>query len=526
MAPRTAVRAPTTASLPDVLRISSNTRSLVRVFGRLSRLSLLDLVSQWLDEKNVKAFPPYLAQDDVHGAEEVDGDEGFSPYAPADTVEELRIIYEELRARKGGKREVIDRVLEGDWRHGISLRQLAMVDIRYFEDHPVGQRWTALRLVPTTSTLEHQPSSSPLGDISTPLPRLHGSTFLQTLQREVSPLVKAHYHLYRSKILPLTFVRIFVIDSPYQYPRQSSYIFTDAARIIYLAFPDSSPFVYTSLSSQPGAKHNGTATDTLTTDTRTLRKIVRDAIPKALSRPQARYTLQSTSLTTKSLHTLLSLRGPGRTNSANGAFSIFADAVVEGGPLDPRIPTSVSSRNYDYDRTNKVEKADWSDDGDDDLGTRKENIAQSHLTAGINASIRRFQGIGEKISQPLDNEAIHAAKKRKIAVSSRFGTSGKSDTASSTTSRAVPALDRLEIHLQDPPIPTSLSNDSNAEPQENDDNDFPTTLSLTFTGTNVISGIRHLAELGVIDALRMPSWMTGEDGVSSAVIRGGRRRDG
>jgi len=117
-------------------------------------------------------------------------------------------------------------------------------------------------------------------------------------------------------------------------------------------------------------------------------------------------------------------------------------------------------------------------------------------------------------------------KKRKIAVSSRFGTFGKSGTTSSTASRAVPALDRLEIHLQDPPIPTSLSNDSNAEPQDNDDNDFPTTASLIFSGTNVISGIRNLAELGVIDPLRMPSWMTGEDGVSSAVIRGGRRRDG
>jgi len=325
----------------------------------------------------------------------------------------------------------------------------------------------------------------------------------------------------------LTFVRIFVIDSPYQYPRQPSYVFTDAARIIYLAFPDSSPFVYTSWAFQPGAKQNGTTTDTLTTDTRTLRKIVRDAIPKALYRPQARYALQSTSLTTKSLHTLLSLRGPGRTNSANGAFSIFADAVVDGGPLDPRLPDSISSGDYDHNRISKGERADGSADGDDDLEIRNEIMAQSHLAAGINAPIRRFQGIKGKISQPFDNEAIHATKKRKIAVASRFGTSGKSGTTSSKTAPgAAPALDRLEIHLQDPPMPTSISNDSNAEPRDNVDNDISTTLSLTFTGANVISGLRHLTELGVIDALRMPSWMTGEEGVSSAVVRGGRRRDG
>jgi central kinetochore subunit Mis15/CHL4 len=496
---------------------------LVRVLGRLSRLSLLDLVSQWLEDKSIKVFPPYLAQDDRRGAEEVDDDEVISPYSPAKTVEELRGVYEELRARKGGKREVIDRILEGDWRHGISLRQLAMVDIRYIEDHPVGQRWTALRLVPTLSTRD-QSSSSPTEGISTPLPRLHGSTFLQTLQREISPLVKAHYHLYRSKVLPLTFVRIFVIDSPYQYPRQSSYVFTDTARIIYLAFPDSSPFIYTSLASQPGTKQNGTATDTLTTDTRTLRKIVRDAIPKALSRPQSRYTLQSTSLTTKSLHTLLSLRGPGRTNSSGGAFSIFADAVAEGGPLDPRLPNSVPSENYDHNRTHMAEKAEWGDGDDDGLETRKENIAQSHLVAGTKATVHHFRGAQKDIPQLFDREAIHTMKKRKI-VSSRFGTSGKSGpTSSRTTSTAVPALDRLEIHLQDPPITTPLSSDS-TEPQDDNDDEFPISVTLTFTGTNVISGLRHLAELGVVDAQRMPSWMTGEEGISSAIVRGGRRRD-
>jgi central kinetochore subunit Mis15/CHL4 len=92
-------------------------------------------------------------------------------------------------------------------------------------------------------------------------------------------------------------------------------------------------------------------------------------------------------------------------------------------------------------------------------------------------------------------------------------------------SATIPALDRLEIHLQDPPITTPVSSDS-TEPQDDDDNDFPITVTLTLTGTNVISGLRHLAELGVIDVLRMPSWMTGEEGVSSATIRGGRRRDG
>ena len=72
-----------------------------------------------------------------------------------------------------------------------------------------------------------------------------------------------------------------------------------------------------------------------------------------------------------------------------------------------------------------------------------------------------------------------------------------------------PALDRLEIQLQDPPT---------LEPGPSP---HQTVVSLTFAGSDVVAGLRQLAELGVIDPNRMPSWMAGEEGVSSAVIRGG-----
>lgn len=454
------VRAPTTASLPNNLRIPSSTPSLTKALGKLSRQALLDLAFFWLDDRNHASFPPYLQQDKRHG---VDNDEAL-PYPAAETITEVRQAYEDLQDRKGGKREVLERILEGDWRNGITLRQLAIADLRYMDDHPSSLRWTALEL----SRVDKQSCKTKLTDWSGSVPRMHAATFIQSLQREISPLVKAHYHLARSTTLPLTFLRIFVVDSPYQSPRQAAGIFTDSSRVIYVAFPDSCPFVYTSIAASGGKA--APAASSVATDTRTLQRLVRDAIPKALSRPQERYSLKPTSLAAKNLPTLIALRGPGRSTASNGAFSIFADAALEGSPLDPRPSNTVTPEEHI--------RAPLSD---------KEDINQDSAKRKSAESI------------PLSP----ASKQRRLAIHSRFG------TGSSLT----PApLDRLDIRLLDKP--------------GIEDDDVGSTLpavSLTFAGSNVVSGIRKLAELGVVDPERMPSWMTGEEGVSVATVRRGQR---
>jgi central kinetochore subunit Mis15/CHL4 len=478
------VRAPTTASLPNNLRIPSSTPSLSKSLGRLSRQALLDLAFQWLDDRCVASFPPYLQHDDEGGP---DDDEAL-PYPAAETIEEVRQEYVDLQDRKGGKREVLDRILEGDWRHGITLRQLAMADLRYMDDHPASLRWTALELSGIGTKLKKPEEASP-NDWSGSVPRMQAATFVQTLQREISPLVKAHYHLARSGTLPLTILRIFVVDSPYQSPRQAAEIFTDSSRVIYVAFPDSCPFVYTSIAASTGSKATPTATS-VSTDTRTLQRLVRDAIPKALSRPQERFTLKATSLAAKNLPTLLALRGPNRSTSANGAFSIFADAVIEGSPLDPRPSNTV---------------------------TPEEHLQTSHLST-TEEVIKTEYGVVVEIPsakrKSTGNETAPlspTSKKRRLVIHSRFGTAG--------SSLAPAPLDRLDIRLLDKP---GADNEEEAEAEDSSTSTLPG-VSLNFAGSDVITGIRKLAELGIINPERMPSWMTGEEGISVATVRQGRR---
>ncbi|OJJ03759.1 hypothetical protein ASPVEDRAFT_134348 [Aspergillus versicolor CBS 583.65] len=482
MARPKSIRAPTTASLPNNLRIASTTPSLVKALGKLSRQSLLDIVFQWLDDRNVKLFPPMLEGDE----EETPDDDGLRPYPTEHSLNDVRNAYQELQFRKGGKREVIDRILDGDWRQGITLRQVAMVDLRYLDDHPSSLRWTALELArlggPNTQ-------DTPIAELSASIPRVHSSTFLKKLQEQISPLVKAHFYLARSTTQPLTFLRIFVTHTPYQSLRQAPETLTDSSRVMYVAFPDSCPYIYTSLASAAGSNTN--ASSVVATDARSLQRIVRDAIPKALSLPHQRYTLKPTSLTAKSLQALISLRGPGRSTNANGAFSIFADAVLEGSPLDPRpsntVPPeehqkqSLPAAKFDQEKENSVLDGNADHDADPSHPAKPNPLRRAR---DIDADPR-------------------ASKKRKLAVQSRFGTAG--------TAMSSAPLDRLDARLLDPPNDEDEDRDA-ARP----------TLSLTFTGTDVVSGIRQLAELGIVNAERMPSWMTGEEAVSVAIVRKGR----
>ncbi|KAL1977971.1 hypothetical protein VTN31DRAFT_830 [Thermomyces dupontii] len=490
MARTKCVRAPTVSSLPNSLRIPSNAPALVKTLGRLSRQSLLDLVLTWLSEKHRDAFPPFLARDELENAA---GDQDTSPYPAAQTLDEVREAYEDLQSRKGGKREVIDRILEGDWRHGLTLAQLAMADLRYIDEHPASQRWTALRLVSVNDKKKpRRDQDDESTELSANIPRLHAATFLSNLQREIASLVKAHYYLARSKTLPVTFLRIFVTDSPYQYPRHRPEVYLDSTRILYVAFPDSSPYVYTSLSQPINPRPQSGVSDA-----RSLQRLVRDAIPKALSRPHDRYELQPTSLAAKSLHTLLALRGPGRTNNANGAFSIFADAVVEGTPADPRLAESVAPEEYRAEDPATVDKENISPEA------KTEPPGDDHARGAKRTSS------GHAATDP------RAAKRRQRMIARRFGTAG--------TPQSSVALDRLDIRLLDPPSTQGNHN----EDDDNEDDDgigiATPTLTLTFTGTDVIGGFRKLAEVGVIDPERMPPWMTGQEGVSSATVRRGQR---
>ncbi|KKY28634.1 putative chl4 family chromosome segregation [Phaeomoniella chlamydospora] len=517
MAPKT--RAPTTASLPDSLRIPSTTRSLIKSFSRLSRAGIVKLALEWLEPRNQPLCAPYLS---INRSQEEETEEDYA-YQPSDSVEELREIYKQLLEAKSTKRDVIDRILEGDWRRGISLHQLAMLDFSCLEENQTCSRWTALKLVENRVKNGKEIEEDLVAKKNTKavFPTIRVSTFVRNLQKEIAPLVKAHYHVHQLHSHTLTVLRLFISDSPYSHaPLSTQRTFTDSARTIFIAFPNSCPFLYISVSgTQMGGSENDQAKRPAMVDIASLKRMVLEAVPKALSRPQQRINLQTTSLTAKSLSTMISLRGHGRSNAANGAFSIFADGVVE------QTPLSVIKRMQ-----------------------MKDGAQLDHVPAESSIEIRSLPQVpspsSKKRRSPLrtrnvnsfqqidqDDNEMKKAKKRKIDAQLRFGTTGLGslastekghDTTNSDCSKA--PIDRVAVKLIEP---LSLSHTATPRSSSLTTNESePIQINVTFHGTDIFAGLRLLVEQGLIDAETMPSWMTGEDCVSSGVVRNGKLVDG
>ncbi|KAL9623107.1 MAG: hypothetical protein Q9160_002621 [Pyrenula sp. 1 TL-2023] len=503
MAPRLSLRVPTTACLSSSLLVSSPTRTLVKLLSRLSRSALIETALEWLQDKNLPFCEPYLTANRVaHEREEED-----YAYAPANSIEELRETYAHLRDKAGSKRDVIDRMLDGDWRRGLSMYQLAIVDVRFLQDHDSALRWTALKLVPIDSATQKHAGSKDTStrDKSTevisslwktPYPALHAATFLRNLQREVGPVVKAHYHICKATERSLTIIRLYVTDSPYANPsRNVESSLVDSSRTLFLAFPDSCPFVYVSVIGQSGsAKTADNAMTSSAYDAVALKKIVLEAVPKALSRPHYRFGLENTSLTAKSLATLMDLRGPGKRNASNGAYSIFAEGTVDQSPLNAcsRIqPCPVQTEPV----------------ANTGVSTNQGGRTGSNAIKGV----KRKEPLQARDNN-LPTAEYDGSKKRKIAAGKRFGAVEPPPPESK-------GIDRYHVKFTDP-LFRSTARGLDQTSTEKDGVGRTGHISVTFHGSDVFGGIRRLVEAGVITK-KMPSWMTGESGVSSGTVSKG-----
>ncbi|KAI8625832.1 centromere protein Chl4/mis15/CENP-N [Xylariaceae sp. FL1651] len=558
---------PTTARLPSSLRVNPSNPSIIKVLNRLSRTSLLSLVLDWLDPKNASLCPPFLRR----SPPDEDDDEFESDlYPPGTTLVELRELYEDMQTRKGSRREVVDRILEGDWRQGLSLYQLAMADLQYLYDHPGTLKWACykiqrLRTPAYEDDVDVDNNHDKIDKTTLHVPRFHPSTFLQNLQAEVLPDVKAHYNFDRPKGLPLLLLRIFVLDSPYNTDlaisgasvSTSSTARTvtsfDTSRTIYVGFPDASPHIFVSKSQSAGP--------TTHAETRSLRALVVEGIPKALSRPRERYALKSVGLQTKNLDAMLSLRGAGRGGAAAGGWGVYAgDKVADArthSPLNTLLPTPPLS---------------------DDAVEEEEGSARDEAGAGQGQAKRK------RILDPEFAREEKERKRAKLVALARFGDTAKMDDGK--------GVERVDVLIEDPyPIPVgevesehdqeaedggdfsdaqrrkgrkpkgrrSVVDASLLQDEEEDENEeqgierdqnrnagvdrrkqaqaedrdegrdkdkwaWRPNVRLSLHGPHVFAGIRQLVEAGIIDGENMPGWMTGEEGVTAGAVRNGRIR--
>ena len=534
------VRVPTLTSISSAEKTPSTARPLIKTLSRLSRPSLIRLALKWLEPENQPLCAPYLASNrDIEEETEED-----YLYTPAENIEDLRKIYEGLKDQSDSKRDVIDRILDGDWRRGISLHQLAMVDFQHLGDNETSMRWSALRLVPLEGSGDDDYGSlKEKRRISAPaFPRLHSSTFMQALQREISPLVKAHYYLHHLTLndAPLTVLRLYVADTPYDAPSATQSFFTDGARAIFIAFPDSCPYIYVALNGLGGStnKHSGP-----TSDAAALKRTVLEAVPKALSKPQQRYALETTAMTARSLKTAYALRGNGKGGASGGAYTIFVDAKPDDSPLtvsqapfagkllgleenshsgDVRPGDNAPQCDVSYGRKRKA-LADRDSNVQtiqDDRGMKKRRTEAARLFGATGLKDSEHKAPIDRLQIRLDEYFLCRGSEGRHSDldASTAHREDNSSIPSATTSKLKRSslLDRWNPHYtKDPSSLCTAHNTSTISAQSR------SPVTLTFHGTDIFAGLRKLAEKGMLDMEKLPPWMTGEENVSNGLVRDG-----
>lgn len=444
---------------------------LVKSLSRLSRSSLTELALKWL-QPSLQTQPYLSCNRTLNESEEED-----YLFTPAEDLAQLKSIYRDLKQDEDeySKTHIIDRIVDGDWRRGLSLHQLAMIDLAYLEQNDTALRWSALRVTPLDDSSSASSSAEPpskkrkLHNRQPEYPTISPTTFIATLKAEVAPLVKAHYHLHR---LPapynLPVIRLYISPKTAFAPRSTNIPnpprhAVDSGRIMYIALPASCPYVYISLSGTSSARPdnggNPSARVPAKVDMAHLKRIILAAIPKALSRPHERWSLESTKLTTKSLRSVCQLRGNDKPGSGGGAYSKFHSSDADTGKADisPVGPYSdTQPQSHTSSEQHDAEKSQLSD-----ASTSQASSATLVSTAAA---------------------ALPARSTRQSEAQMRFGSLG---------SQHAP-LDKFHITLADLLRQPHSQSPSTSEA-------IP--IALSFGGTDVFRGIKMLAELGTEDQL-------------------------
>ncbi|KJZ80315.1 hypothetical protein HIM_00165 [Hirsutella minnesotensis 3608] len=494
---------PTKAKLPPSLRIVSSTTAVVKSLTRLSRDSLISLALDWLDDGSLSNAYPHLWPRGPDG--EPDDQDPDDLYPPCHSIQELRELYSDLQSQKGAKREVVSRIVEGDWRHGLTLYQLAMVDFAYLDEHPASQKWTGYAIIPLKPPSKDSDDQVLKPDKeSLTIPRFHPSTFLQSFQQQVLPDIKAHYHFHRPKDFPVLLLRIFVVESPYNTglalagaDASGTATGLSSSRTIYLAFPDGSPSIYITKSQASGVTGTG--------DSKSLHSLIVSGVPKALSRPRERFTLKSTNLTSKNLGALLDKRGAGRGNAAGGGWSIYADDKTKKSPLDSVLPNAPFSDTLSHGTSGKRTAP---------LGKHERDAKRARLVAEgrFGSSARVTDGKGVERVEVLVQDPYPTSGIPRDAETNNNGSDEQPGAGQSSARRR----SKLDAALRQAREEVETVDD------EADAARWTPAVRLCFQGPHVFAGIRQLVEAGIVDGEHMPGWMTGEEGVTTGVVRHGR----
>jgi central kinetochore subunit Mis15/CHL4 len=494
----------------------------IKSLCRLTATQLTDLALHWLAQPTA-ASEPYLRSN--RSLDESDEEDYLFP--PARSLSELKAIWKNLSLdidshgvgkQKHNKQYLIDRIVDGDWRRGLSLYQHATIDFAFLSTHDTALRWTGLKIVPLEHDAESEAPEEPPSKKqkithtkTTHLlyPTISPTTFVSALRTQVSPIVKAHYQLTHLGGIynELPIVRLYLTPEKAFAPHQSNIprnarLATDSGRTIYIALPRSSPHVYIAVSgTAPATAAASQQAKQAKVDITNMKRLVIEAIPKALSRRHERWALEGTKLTVRSLKSVCALRGGGsRPATAGGAFAKFFAGQT------------IADSDSPVDEGHNIENEDSceAEAGPTDVLGRKRKRSKSSEGDEEHEEHENSMFFPE---QPTRSE-----QSAEDALDAHFG-------PTSNTSRA--KLDRVTVKITDVVLQIDPEQSVVEQSMSKRNTVDCAPVGITFAGPDVVLGLRMLAELGLVggdqqqiglDLDKMPGWMAGDQGQSLIVV--------
>ncbi|KTW29872.1 hypothetical protein T552_01076 [Pneumocystis carinii B80] len=359
----------------------SYSKAVYRMLMRLSKPSLLRLVLLWLDD-------PFC----------------MTSKGSVQSVRDASIYKEWAGSNTVSRRDIVERIVNIDWKAGLCAKQIAMLDMQYIFDHATALRWTARKI----SGLE--------GDIR--LTPFDGESIVTALRNALDSVFFNHIYWEKHPRLPLFLIRIQIQDAFVR-------VLPPPRRIFYMALSFGSPFLF----------------HTMIRDS--LHDMLLQAMEIFLFLKHRPVQLFHTNMTIRNIEAMVKRKGASRHPSALGAWSIYAENEVDTSPIDPQ----------------------------------------------------------EKVREPIPEDVL---ERQKYIAGVRFG---------KDLDKIEDALDRLAFRLEEVCM-------------DDDDDDgksdmFRPSVTLVFEGGNVLAGLKEMCEKAIANAEQIPSWLTGEDGVTEGVIYNG-----
>ncbi|VUG18550.1 DEBR0S3_14334g1_1 [Brettanomyces bruxellensis] len=436
-------------------------RVLVKELARLSTKSLYNIVELWLALPVTQPLPTTRQK--------------RKGKTQADIVKSAKEILKMLQNTSSSKkRKLIDRIMVDFYPNGLNTLQLAQLDIQLMIEKPKLYSW----VYSTAKIAKQTQSGDELKDsLQDFILSLDAQSFLDHIIKNLSNLYLTHIYISRHPELPLIIIRIQMYEYTHRKHHKRAQTITHhgkrnnpdiiSRKPYYLAIPTSSPNII----------HSASNEDDLAS------KLILQAVEITLSTSFRQVRLmKNKNPPVKTLQAMNILTGVSRHGNMLGSWAPYADGIVDIGPLgeieDHILLNPGITGSYDGKEASEREN--------------RKTIAALRFkgTTGSVPNEKSYSGKNNKPDTVIDEDK------------------SEDDTEKNEYASVVP-LQTGEFFIQN-----ALKKKNNSE--------MPPSVRLRLFGNDIFAGLHELAVEGVIDPVKIPSWLTGEEGLNRGIISKGQ----